>query len=211
MKTKLDNAFGKIFEADLLGQIEKFGTLVRFKEDELLIDVGVKITTIPLVLNGIIKVLREDKNEHEIILYFLEKGSTCAVSLNCLKSKKSKLKGIVEKRAEVIAIPIGKAEEWLEKYESWRKFVIESNSTRLNEMVKVIDTLAFMNMDKRLIKYLIDKKTILNTISLHIKHQEIASDLNTSRVVISRLLKQLEIDNKIKLFRNRIEIIDLSY
>ena len=94
------------------------------------------------------------------------------------------------------------------KYPSWRSFVIDSYNIRLNEMLEAIDTLAFMKMDQRLFKYLTDKVQIMRSTTLNTTHQEIAVDLNTSRVVISRLLKQLENEGKIKLFRNKIEVID---
>ena len=94
------------------------------------------------------------------------------------------------------------------RYPSWRSFVIDSYNIRLNEMLEAIDTLAFMKMDQRLFKYLTDKVQIMRSTTLHTTHQEIAVDLNTSRVVISRLLKQLENEGKIKLFRNKIEVID---
>ena len=207
MKTKLINSFGKVFETELQNEIEEHGALVNLKTKDLLIDTGEKITTIPLVLNGIIKIFREDENGDEILLYFLEKGDTCAVSLNCLKSKGSKLKGVAEIDTEIITIPAKKAEYWLSKYKSWREFVIESNSRRLDEMIEVIDTLAFMNMDKRLFKYLQDKAKITNDNAIIATHKNIANDLNTSRVVISRLLKQFENNHKIKLSRNRIEIL----
>ena len=94
------------------------------------------------------------------------------------------------------------------KYASWRSFVIDSYDLRLNEMLEAIDTLAFLKMDERLYKYLVDKVQIMRSTELHTTHQEIAIDLNTSRVVISRLLKQLENEGRIKLFRNKIEILD---
>ena len=208
MKAKLHESFENVFEPKLIEEIVQYGSLVNLKENESLIETGDQITTIPLVLNGIIKILREDDNGDEILLYFLEKGNTCAISLNCLKSKDSKLKGITETNAEVISIPVKKAEDWLEKYKSWREFLIDSNSRRLDEMIEVIDTLAFMNMDKRLYKYLIDKSKLTKSTSIIATHKDIATDLNTSRVVISRLLKQLENNKKIKLARNKIELLE---
>ena len=163
----------------------------------------------PLILTGAIKISRETKSGEEIVLYFLERGDTCTITFGSgLHSSKSKVRGIAEKDSELIFIPVKKLGEWMAKYSSWRSFVIDSYDIRLNEMLEAIDTLAFMKMDERLYKYLTDKVQIMRDMVLHTTHQEIAVDLNTSRVVVSRLLKQLENEGKIKLFRNKIEVMD---
>jgi CRP/FNR family transcriptional regulator len=209
MRFKLQDYYSIVFEPELLAEIEKYGTLAKLEKDDLLIDVGTKITQVPLLLNGAVKIVREDKNGDEIVLYFLERGDTCAISfVNCLNHSKSKVRGIAEKESEAIYIPVKKLEEWMGKYKSWREFVIESYSSRLDEMIEAIDTLAFMKMDKRLFKYLSDKVKIMRDTTLNTTHQEIAIDLNTSRVVVSRLLKQLENDGKIILHRNKIEVLE---
>ena len=209
MRFKLQDYYSIVFEPELLAEIEKYGTLAKLDKDDLLIDVGTKITQVPLLLNGAVKIVREDKNGDEIVLYFLERGDTCAISfVNCLNHSKSKVRGIAEKESEAIYIPVKKLEEWMGKYKSWREFVIESYSSRLDEMIEAIDTLAFMKMDERLFKYLSDKVKIMRDTTLNTTHQEIAIDLNTSRVVVSRLLKQLENDGKIILHRNKIEVLE---
>jgi CRP/FNR family transcriptional regulator len=209
MRFKLQDYYSIVFEPELLAEIEKYGTLAKLDKDDLLIDVGAKITQVPLLLNGAVKIVREDKNGDEIVLYFLERGDTCAISfVNCLNHSKSKVRGIAEKESEAIYIPVKKLEEWMGKYKSWREFVIESYSSRLDEMIEAIDTLAFMKMDERLFKYLSDKVKIMRDTTLNTTHQEIAIDLNTSRVVVSRLLKQLENDGKIILHRNKIEVLE---
>ena len=124
------------------------------------------------------------------------------------KENKQLIQKLAEKESEIIFLPTEKLDEWLVKYKSWRNFVIDSYNIRLNEMMETIDSLAFMRMDERLFKYLTDKAQIMRETSLNTTHQEIASDLNTSRVVISRLLKQLENEEKISLHRNRIEILN---
>lgn len=209
MRTKLQDYYSFIFEKELLHEIIQFGHLVTLKKDDLLIDVGSAITSVPLLLNGAVKIVREDKNGDEIVLYFLERGDTCAISfVNCLNKSKSKVRGIAEKDSEAIYVPVKKLEEWMAKYKTWREFVIESYSSRLDEMIEAIDTLAFMKMDERLYKYLTDKVKILRSTTLNTTHQEIAIDLNTSRVVVSRLLKQLENNGKITLHRNKIEVLE---
>ncbi len=209
MRLKLQDYFSIVFEPELLREIEQYGSLVKLQKGDLLIDIGNSIKQVPLLLNGAIKIVREDNNGDEIVLYFLERGDTCAISfVNCLNHSKSKVRGVAEKESEAIYIPVQKLEEWMAKYKSWREFVIESYSSRLDEMIEAIDTLAFMRMDQRLFKYLADKVKILRDTTLNTTHQEIALDLNTSRVVISRLLKQLENEGKIILHRNRIEVLE---
>jgi CRP/FNR family transcriptional regulator len=208
LREKLNDYYSTIFEKELINEIIDNGILRTIKSHELLIDIGDKMTHVPLILNGAVKIIREDKNGDEIALYFLEKGDTCAISfINCINRSKSMFRGITEKDTEGIFVPVDKIDEWLQKYKSWREFLIDSYHMRLIEMVESIDSLAFMKLDDRLHKYLTDKVKIMNNNVLIITHQEIADDINTSRVVVSRLLKVLENEGKIKIRRNRI-IID---
>lgn len=209
IQDKLDEYYNVVFEKELLKEIAEVGTYHRVKENELLLDIGDEFHQIPLMLTGAIKISRETNAGEEIVLYFLERGDTCTITFGSgLQSSKSKVRGVAEKESEIIFIPVEKLEEWMVKYPSWRSFVIDSYNIRLNEMLEAIDTLAFMKMDQRLYKYLIDKVQIMRSTTLNTTHQEIAVDLNTSRVVISRLLKQLENEGRIKLYRNKIEVLD---
>ncbi len=209
IREKLKDYFSVVFEDDLIDEIIEVGTYKKVKENELLLDLGDKFDKIPLMLDGAIKISREDEHGDEIVLYFLERGDTCTITFGSgLTSSKSKVRGVAEKDSEVVFIPIEKLEEWMVKYKSWRNFVIDSYNIRLSEMLEAIDTLAFMKMDQRLYKHLTDKVKIMRSSTLNTTHQEIAQDLNTSRVVISRLLKQLENEKKIKLYRNKIEVLE---
>ena len=198
-----------LFDATIIQNIATFGELKTFEANDIILDIGQELTHIPLLLEGNIKVLREDQLGHELLLYVLETGDTCSMSLTCCMSKtKSKIRAVADKDSELIMIPIEKMSEWFHSNESWRNFILQSYQVRFNEMLKTIDTLAFMKMDERLFKYLNDfvKLNASNTITK--THQDIAEDLNTSRVVISRVLKQLENEGKIKLSRNKIEVLD---
>src|SRR5690606_15541122 len=156
----------------------------------------------------VIKIMREDLDKGELLLYFLERGDTCSMTLNCcLGDKKSEIRAIGETDGTVAMIPISKMEEWMGKYRSWRAFVMESYNIRFNEMLSAIDHIAFMKMDERLYNYLLDKKKITGSSIISQTHQEIASNLNSSRVVISRLLKFLENEGLVKLNRNSIELL----
>lgn len=207
LKEKLIDYYSNIFEEELIDEIAKVGHLDTIKSGELLIDIGDDMTHIPLILNGIVKIIRQEKEGEELVLYFLERGDTCAISfVNCINRKKSIFKGVVEQEVEAIFLPVDFIDDWLQKYKSWRRFIIDSYHFRLIEMVESIDSLAFMKLEQRMFKYLTDKVKITKENILDITHQEIATDLNSSRVVVSRLLKQLENEGKIVMRRNRIII-----
>ena len=209
IKEKLEEFYSVVFEKELIEEIAEVGKYKKVEENELLLDIGDTFHHIPLILTGAIKISRETKKGEEIVLYFLERGDTCTITFGAgMHTSKSKVRGIAEKDSELLLIPVEKLENWMVKYKSWRSFVIDSYDIRLNEMIEAIDTLAFLKMDQRLFKYLTDKVQIMRSTILNTTHQEIAIDLNTSRVVVSRLLKQLENQDKIKLFRNKIEVLD---
>ena len=209
MKQELFDSYNYIFEEELLEEISRIGIYRQFSANDYLIEIGDYIKSMPLLLKGAIKILREDEKGDEFLLYFLEKGDTCAMTLTCcMGQSKSKIRAVAETDGTLIMIPIEKMEEWLTKYKTWRNFVFDSYSIRLNEMLEAIDTLAFMNLDERLYKYLTDKAKVLGKTEIQTTHQEIAYEMNTSRVVISRLLKALELKGKIKLNRNNIEILE---
>lgn len=209
LKEKLKDYYSEIFEEELLDEIVKVGHLDKIKSGELLVDVGQDMTHIPLIISGVVKIMRREKDGDEIVLYFLERGDTCAISfVNCINKKKSIFKGIVEKDIEAIFLPVEYIDEWLAKYKSWRHFIIDSYHFRLIEMVESIDSLAFLKMNTRILKYLTDKVKINHDVDIEITHQEIANDLNTSRVVITRILKQLHDDGKIYSTRNSIKVLE---
>lgn len=208
MIEELKNSYGHLFEDELLEEINQVGTFKEIPQDFTLIEIGEYIKSMPLLISGAIKVLREDHDGDELLLYFLERGDTCAMTLSCcLGQTKSEIRAIAELDTKLVMIPIQKMEAWTGKYRKWRHFVFESYHNRLMEMLETIDNIAFMKMDERLLKYLHDKVVITKQHSLQITHQEIAYDLHTSRVVISRLLKSLEKLKKIKLHRNNIEVL----
>ncbi len=209
MKDLLKQTYGFIFEEQLIEEIAEVSLLRDFKEGDVLIDFGDSIRKMPLLIKGAIKISREDFDEGELLLYFIEKGDTCAMTMACcLGETKSEIRAVAETNGTVVMIPITKMEEWLGKYKSWRNFVFNSYNSRLKEMLSAIDNLAFMNMDERLLNYLYDKAKINNSNHILNTHQEIAYDLHTSRVVISRLLKALENKGKISLHRAFIEILN---
>ena len=202
---KINLHYGYIFENALIEEVNHVANLRKLKEGDSIISYGDTIKYMPLLLKGSIKIFRVDEKGNEVLLYYLEKGDTCAMSLSCcLGNKKSEIQAIVEEESEVLLIPINYMNEWICKFDTWKSFVFNSYNSRLDEMLKVIDSLAFMKMDERLFKHLQDKCMITGSFELSINHRELALELNSSREVISRLLKKMEVDGKIVLKRNLI-------
>jgi len=203
----LMDKFQYIFESELINELCKSGVVKTYKEGSTLMDIGQVLTHMPLVISGSVKVLKEDKEGNELLLYYLEYGDTCAVTMSCCtKPSKSAIKAITESDAEILIIPIEKMEEWMVKYKSWRGFVLDSYNIRMNEMLDAIDNLAFNNMEERLYKYLREKVMITKESKIHITHFQIANELNSSRVVISRLMKKLENEGLVIQHRNYVEV-----
>src|SRR5690606_35147012 len=200
--------FHHILDETLIKEILNVGVFKRFIKDDIVIDINQPLNYIPLLLSGSIKILREDKNGDDLLIYFLEAGETCAMSLACcMGTTKSKIRAVAEIDSYLVMIPVAYMQKWFHSNESWRNFILESYQSRFNEMLETIDNLAFLKMDERLINYLKNKVVLHGTHILDTKHQDIAEDLHTSRVVISRLLKQFENEHKIKISRNKIEVL----
>jgi CRP/FNR family transcriptional regulator len=201
----LTEAFGYLFEPALIQEIDHHGIWKKVLSNEIFMEAGEKVLFMPLLLEGSLKILREDDKGDELLLYYIESGDTCAMTLTCCMGNAiSNLRAIVEEDALMILLPVEKMEQWIVDYRSWRTFVLNSYNNRLNELLSAIDSLAFKKLDERLWQYLVDKVKITSSTELSITHNEIAEELNSSRVVISRLLKQLENSGKIEMSRNTI-------
>lgn len=207
-KSILKQYFGSMFEDDLLDEIVSIGTLRSFTENEILIELDQTITHMPLLLHGAIRIMRDDDNDGELLLYYLEKGDTCAMTMTCcLGTKTSNIRATSETSGEMVMIPVQKMDEWLAKYPTWRAFVLGSYQDRLDEMMRSIDNLAFKDLKGRLHNYLIEVASVNKSRTINKTHADIAYELNTSRVVVSRLLKVLEKENFLKQQRNIITIL----
>ena len=207
---KLKSNYGYLFEDKLINEISEISSYKEFKENSIIIDINNEITSIPLILGGAIKILREDKDGDELVLYYIEKGDTCAMTLSCcMNESKSKIRAVAETDVTLLMIPKTKMTEWLGKYKSWQEYILQSYHSRLNEFIDAVDSIAFLNMNERLHKYLKDKAMVVGNDVLNVTHLQIANDLHTSRVVISRLLKALEKQSKIELSRNQVKVLEL--
>jgi len=198
------------FEPELLEILDKNAIERSFHAGEEIVRTGQYIKSTVLVLSGRIKIYRQNDEGSEFLIYYLGPGEACAVSLICaLQSQTSEITAKAVEDTDVLMLPVQLMDELMVKFKSWSHFVIQTYRNRLNEMLTVIDNIAFKNMDERLEFYLKRSKTDSGKLILNLTHQQIADDLNSSREVISRLLKKMEQLGKIKLNRNSIEIIHL--
>ncbi|NER10576.1 CRP/FNR family transcriptional regulator, anaerobic regulatory protein [Muriicola jejuensis] len=206
----LKDLYGYLFEDELIKEIHAAGKFQKVEQGNYLMDIGDEITFMPLIFSGAIKIMSEDERGDDLLLYFIEKGDTCAMTLSCcVKQGRSNIRAVAESDVELLMIPVDKMEDWMGKYRSWRAFILDSYHNRMQELLETVDTLAFMNMDERLLKYLRDKAMVNHDDVIHTTHQEIAADLHTSRVVVSRLLKKMEREGKIDLQRSQIKVNSL--
>lgn len=207
IKELIREEFPMLIEEGLIEEISKVSKLKELGETEILIDVNERITQIPLLIKGSIKIIREDEYGREIFLYYVEAGNTCAASITCcLNNQKSGIMAVVEEKATFLSIPIEFMDAWMAKYQSWRNFILSSFNNRTDELLEVVDLLAFKKMDDRILNYLKGKSELQNSYTIKASHQEIANDLNTSREVVSRLLKQMENNGMLKISRGKIQL-----
>ncbi len=195
-------------EDELIQEIQNVGFPKTARSGELIITPGSTSMHMPIVLEGLLSVVRQDEDANEILLYYLEGGETCAMSLACcIEGKRNDFKVTAEDDSVLWMIPMNYMDEWIRNYRSFRKYVFSSYQTRFDELLETIDSITFLNLYDRLYKYLLDKKQATKSYEINMSHEQIAQHLNTSRVVVSRLLKQLENEEKIELERNRISIL----
>lgn len=198
-------------ELELQDEIARVGQLLHFSAGEVIMDVDNYIKLVPLVIEGSIKVVREDEDGKELFLYYLNSGDTCSMSFTCcMMDKKSSIRTVAEEPTTLIGIPIRYVDQWMTKYQSWKNFVMRSYDDRMLELVRTIDNIAFKKMDERLLDYLHKKASATQSRVIQATHQDIAYDLNASREAVSRLLKQLERSGAVQLGRNKIELNEVS-
>ena len=192
----------------LIEAIEQVASIKQVAKGDFLMDVGSYIKFMPLVISGLIKVMREDEEGNEVLLYYLESGKTCAMSVSCcMHLEKSSIRAVAEEDAEILMIPVEYVDEWISKYKDWKNFILNSYSMRFDELLEAIDIFAFKKMDERLLSYLKKRMQLLGDKAADITHQEMALELNTSREVVSRLIKKLEQNKQIKVTKNKIQLL----
>jgi CRP/FNR family transcriptional regulator len=207
MSNSLHKVF-PLFEPKLAEEIETIGEHRIIPPNEVLIRKGQYMRSTMLVLSGLIKVYREDEEGYEFLMYYLKPGEACALSMVCAaKHEASPISAVTVSETEVVQVPIETMSEWMGKYKSWYQFVIETYRFRFDELLLTLDNVAFRSMDERLEFYLKRAQEATHNNVIDVSHQQIADELNSSREVISRLLKKMEQHGNVRLFRNSIEIL----
>jgi CRP/FNR family transcriptional regulator len=194
------------FESGLRQAIADSGSLKEFRQEEELIREDQYIRSFPIVLKGLIKVCRTDDTGNELLLYYLRPGEVCTVSLICCMDRtRSRVKALTEEETSAILVPVEKLDSWMSDYQTWKEYVMRSMQKRFDELLDVLDSIAFLKMDERLEKFFTDRYRTTGTTLYEGSHQEVALALNTSREVVSRLLKKMENKGLLKLGRGRID------
>lgn len=191
----------------LLNEINRYAKVKTIQRDDILINPGAKVLFVPIVLKGVLRIVRQDDDGREVFLYHLYPGQTCAMAINCCQAQReSMVKAVAEDETEVLQIPANMIEEWF-KYPEWKTYINNTYSQRFADLLEVIDLIAFHNMDKQVLHYLKEKAKATNNHIINITHQQIADELHTHREAISRLLRTMEQKKIVRLGRNTIEIL----
>lgn len=186
-------------------ELEQKGSLRSFPAGSVILKENMHIRSIPILLSGIIKVLREDENGREILLYYVKPGESCVMSIfGGIHHDISKIKALCEEESEMLLLPSEEISDWIKNYPEWLDFVLALYHKRFEELLGVVNEIAFRKMDERILNLLKKKSSVLGTDEISVTHQQLADEINTSREVVSRLLKQLEKDQLIELHRNKI-------
>lgn len=207
MQEQLNKIFPS-FSKELIQDIEANKVVKNFSSGEVIMRTGQYIKNTVLVSKGTIKVYREDIDGGEFFMYYIQPGQACALSMVCsINNEKSQIMAKVVEDTELIMVPLSLMDKWMMQHRTWYEFVIGSYRNRFEEVLEVIDSIAFRAMDERLEFYLKRQVEACGCKELKLSHQEIGSDLNTSREVISRLLKKMEQRGLVVLNRNQIEVL----
>lgn len=203
------------FESGLRTAISENGIVKEFAAQEELIREDQYIRSFPIVLSGLIRICRTDEAGNELLLYYLRPGEVCTVSLICCMDRtRSRVKAIAEEKTTAIVIPVELLDSWMTKYQTWKEYVMRSMQLRFDELLHALDSIAFLKMDERLEKFFTDRFHSSGSKIFEGSHQDVALAMNSSREVISRLLKQMEKKGMIRLSRGRIDysaLCDKSY
>jgi CRP/FNR family transcriptional regulator, anaerobic regulatory protein len=198
------------FEKELIQEIIEKGESKVFKEDETLVKTGQYFRSVLLIVDGLIKVYREDHEGNEFFIYYLQPGQACALSMKCqFRNETSQVMAKAVDETTVVTVPIACMDDWIQKYKGWYHFVMDTYRNRMEELLETIDDIAFRNMDERLLSYIKREHQVHNSPIITINHTEVAEELNSSREVVSRLMKKVSEKGLIRLLKNQqVEILD---
>lgn len=202
---ELSNNISMKTTSKMYEKLSEIGFSKIFKEGDVIINDHSYIKSIPIVITGSIKVMRTDDDGREILLYYIKSGESCIMSfLGGLHQDTSKIKAIAEEDTEILFIPTEKLNILMREYPEWLDYMFRLYHKRFEELLDVVNEIAFKKMDERLLNYLENKVALSKSNILSITHEQMANELGTARVVISRLLKQLETEGVVELGRNKI-------
>ena len=200
--------FKEVFEPELLDEIRSVSQIKSAKQGDIIMEIGQVVRMMPIILKGTIKVVRLDEEGRELLLYYVSPSESCAMTFTCcMQQFPSEIRAVAEDDLEFLVIPIQYMDVWMTKYPTWKNFVMQTIQSRFNELLKAIDQIAFQKLDERLVAYLKEKSKKTGSALINLSHEQIANELATSRVVISRLLKKLENDKKLLLYRGQIKLL----
>lgn len=193
---------------ELLEKLYSNSSVKNFKQGDVILNESSIIRSIPIVITGSIKVLRTDDDGREILLYYIKEGESCIMSfLGGMHQDVSKVKAEVEEDAEVLFLPVDKLTLFIKEFPQWLDYIFKLYHKRFEELLEVINEVTFKKVDERLLSLLHKKVELTNSKTLIVSHEQLANELATARVVVSRLLKKLEEDEILKLGRNKIVIL----
>jgi CRP/FNR family transcriptional regulator len=202
------SATDSLFQTLLKDEVSAYGQLKKFPAGSVILQEDSYIKSIPLVLNGSLKVMRTDQDGHEILLYYITPGESCIMSfLGGLHNETSKMKVVVEEDAEILFIPVAKASEWVKKFPEWSDFIFKLYHKRFEELLSAVNAIAFQKLDMRLLQLLRQKAELYQTKDIKITHQQLADELGTAREAVSRVMKQMENEGLVVLSRNKITLL----
>jgi CRP/FNR family transcriptional regulator len=206
---QLHKYFPSLGEKELRETLLNECSIQTFEKDTILLEEGNYVKVLPLVIEGSVKIFKKDYDK-EILMYYIKSGESCIMSISaCIKDEKSQVQAITSDSTKVILVPIRFVNDWMRLFPTWNTFIISSYQSRFDNLLTAFNAVVFEKMDTRLVQYLKEKANVLGSSTLKTTHIEIATELATARVVISRLLKDLENQGKIKQTRGYITINDL--
>jgi len=202
------SATDSLFQSLLKDEVSSYGQLKKFPAGSVILQEESYIKSIPLVLNGSLKVMRTDPDGHEILLYYITPGESCIMSfLGGIHNERSKIKVLVEEDAEILFIPVEKASEWVKKFPEWSDFIFKLYHKRFEELLSAVNAIAFQKLDMRLLQLLKQKAELYQTKEIIITHQQLADELGTAREAVSRVMKQMENEGLVALSRNKVTLL----
>lgn len=186
-------------------RLREYGRFKTYEKDELLLDEQARISDIPIVSKGRIKVLQTDEDGREMLLYYLTPGESCIMSfLGGLHDERSKIRAVAEERSELLLLPVDKMMALMQEYPTWLNYIFRLYHKRFEELLEVVNAVSFKKMDERLLHFLRRKAEVTGSKVMYLTHEQIALELGTARTVISRLLKQMEKEELLELHRNKL-------